>query len=343
MADSGSKWWHRSLNPFVGCQKHSEGCRLCWAERVASTRLLSHPSYRGVVTDKGWTGLVKQVPDGLRRVASVRKGLVFLCDMGDVFYGERPEVLRRFDRILRAIAAGARAGSTARFCLLTKRAAMMASVVHDLARSPGVSDDTKWALGRVWLGVSAENGDALAERVHHLYGLPCAGTFISAEPLLGSLRRGSGITLRQAIMAAPRPAACTCGAWHGFTRCPYTGGVAQQLHRKDVECSGFVREQGGGIDWVVTGAESGPGASPSDVEDFVEIVKDCADTCTPLFVKQLGARPYARRGAGGVEDRVVLPQHGQGGDMSGWPEELRVRQWPHRLIMEAKKWNRETT
>ena len=342
MAEHGSKWWHRSLNPFVGCQKASAGCRLCWAERVASTRLLSHPTYRDVVTEKGWTGAVREAPGGYKRIESVRRGLIFLCDMGDPFYGEKYDVLHRFASILKAVAAGAKKGSTARFCLLTKRAEMMGHVVRVSGSALNLDEDLHRALReRIWLGVSAENGDALAERVHHLYDLPCAGTFISAEPLLASLRRGPGMTLRQVIMGAPRPGACTCGTWHGFTRCPYYGGVAKMSHRPESNCQGFVREQGAGIDWVITGAESGSGATPPDIEHFAEIVRDCSDTGTPLYVKQIGARPYNRCGDGkGGEEHVVLPQQGAGGDMGGWPEALRVRQWPTKLIVEARPWTK---
>jgi protein gp37 len=341
MGDSGSKWWHRSLNPFVGCQKASAGCRLCWAEQVATTRLRHLPAYRGVVDDAGWTGEVKEVPGGLDRVSAVRKGIVFLCDMGDIFHGEFGSVRVRFRRVVASIADGARHGSTARFCLLTKRAAMMAKCVEWLMAQPDTVDDWKRALSdRVWLGVSAEDGDTLAWRACYLYGLPCAGTFISAEPLLGSLRRGGGVTLRGVIMGAPSPAACTCGAWHGFIRCPYTGGVARMSHRPETHCDGFVRVKGGGIDWIVTGAQSGVGATAADLEWFGEIIRDGVDTCTPIYMKQVGARPYVRRGAAGAEERVVIPQRGHGGDMAGWAEELRVRQWPLRLIMEAKRWSK---
>ena len=340
MAESGSKWWHRSLNPFVGCTKVSEGCRLCWAEQVAKTRLRHLPSYQGVVDDRGWTGEVRGVQGGLRRVESVRKGIVFLCDMGDLFHGGFDEVSVGFRSVVIAVLAGARKGSTARFCLLTKRAAMMARVVQGFVeqeRQETTLDDRRRALReRIWIGVSAEHSAALAERAPYLYGLPCAGTFISAEPLLGSLRRGGDATLRGVIMGAPTPSACTCGAWHGYTRCPYRGGVARDAPTAVTRCQGFVRERGAGIDWVIAGAETGGGAVHPDIEWFGEIVKDCVDTGTPLYVKQLGAHPYARRGAD--ERHADIGAGGRGTDMGKWPEELRVRQWPLRLILEAKRW-----
>jgi protein gp37 len=341
MDETTAKWWDRSLNPFVGCAKTSAGCRLCWAERCASTRLLHHPSYQGVVDEKGWTGKVRKVPSGVRKIAGVKKGIIFLCDMGDIFHGDFAEASVRFRQVVAGIAKGAHKGSTARFCVLTKRAATMERVVMWFLAQPDTLDDWKRALSeRIWLGVSAEHSDALAQRVHHLYGLPCAGTFISAEPLLGSLRMGGQTTLRGVLMAAPRPGACVCGTGHGFTRCPYTGGVARASHRTDAGCEGFVREKGAGIDWVITGAESGPGAVPPDFGWFAEIVRDCIDTCTPLYVKQVGAHPYVLQASMHEPEHVTIEQRGHGGCMQAWPEELRVRQWPVRLRQEASAWSK---
>jgi protein gp37 len=73
----------------------------------------------------------------------------------------------------------------------------------------------------------------------------------------------------------------------------------------------------GGIDWVVVGGESGPGARPLDVEWVRGIVRQCCDTGTPVFVKQLGSVWAAGRGL-----------RGKGGDPATWPEDLRVRQMP---------------
>lgn len=84
-----------------------------------------------------------------------------------------------------------------------------------------------------------------------------------------------------------------------------------------------------GLDWVVTGGESGPRARPCDLAWLRGIVEQCRAAGVACFVKQLGARPFTSdlgeqfgdRGLGGLKSR-------KGGDMEEWPEDLRVREMP---------------
>lgn len=73
-----------------------------------------------------------------------------------------------------------------------------------------------------------------------------------------------------------------------------------------------------GLDWVVVGGESGPGARPCHVDWIRSIKEQCLAAGVLVFVKQLGAQPV---GIARLRDR-------KGGDMAEWPEDLRVREWP---------------
>lgn len=64
------------------------------------------------------------------------------------------------------------------------------------------------------------------------------------------------------------------------------------------------------LDWVVVGGESGHGARAMDLEWARSVVEQCRRTDVPVFVKQLGGRV------------------GHGPDISTWPEDLRVREFP---------------
>src|SRR3990167_7916712 len=99
---------------------------------------------------------------------------------------------------------------------------------------------------------------------------------------------------------------------------------------------------GRGLDWVIVGGESGPGARPCDLAWIRSIVQQCRTAGVPCFVKQLGANP--------VEDleKVEVTEHARfgpevirysepcdlrlhdrkGGDPAEWPEDLRVRETP---------------
>src|SRR6185369_17246160 len=97
------------------------------------------------------------------------------------------------------------------------------------------------------------------------------------------------------------------------------------------------------IDWVIVGGESGPGARPFDIAWARKIVGQCRATGTAVFVKQLGARPYDGEDESGTCECTQWTEycespthptgflrlrHRKGGDMSEWPEDLRVREFP---------------
>jgi protein gp37 len=71
-----------------------------------------------------------------------------------------------------------------------------------------------------------------------------------------------------------------------------------------------------GIDWVIVGGESGPGARPMDLE-WARAVRDtCQRADVPVFVKQLGT-VWAR-------DNHISDH--KGGEPAQWPGDLRVRE-----------------
>jgi protein gp37 len=73
-----------------------------------------------------------------------------------------------------------------------------------------------------------------------------------------------------------------------------------------------------GIDWVIVGGESGPGARPMSLDWAQRIVDDCHDVGVPVFVKQLGS----------VWARKHKAASRKGTDPAEWPATLRVQQWP---------------
>lgn len=85
------------------------------------------------------------------------------------------------------------------------------------------------------------------------------------------------------------------------------------------------------FDWVIVGGESGSGARPCNVEWIRNIMQQCKASKVPVFVKQLGARPYWNG------TTHTLTAHSQylefkdkkGGDISEWPKDLQVREYPH--------------
>jgi protein gp37 len=84
-------------------------------------------------------------------------------------------------------------------------------------------------------------------------------------------------------------------------------------------------------DWIILGGESGPKARPCNVEWIRRGVSQCREAGVPVFVKQLGARPY-NGGSSDMYDECVGTaihyQNRKGGDPAEWPGDLRVREFP---------------
>ena len=86
-----------------------------------------------------------------------------------------------------------------------------------------------------------------------------------------------------------------------------------------------------GIDWLIIGGESGPGARPCNVEWIRSLVSQGKAAGVSVFVKQLGAKPVenANDEDGCPLGKVnILVAHSKGGDPAEWPEDLRVREFP---------------
>ncbi len=76
-----------------------------------------------------------------------------------------------------------------------------------------------------------------------------------------------------------------------------------------------------GIQWVIVGGESGPGAKPFHLEWARDIREQCRRAGVAFFMKQLGRYPTE---AG----RELTLRNKHGGDWTEWPDDLRVREIP---------------
>jgi len=72
-----------------------------------------------------------------------------------------------------------------------------------------------------------------------------------------------------------------------------------------------------GIDWVITGGESGHSARAMDLAWVERLQEQCAAADVPFFVKQLGSRLAAQFG-----------HRGKGHVIEDFPTQLQVRQYP---------------
>lgn len=296
MADkTGIEWTDATWNPIRGCSRVSDGCRYCYAERVAARFSGPGQPYEGLLARGGqWNGQIKLVESVMDQPLRWRKQRrIFVNSMSDLFHENVPD-----DVIARVFAIMSRA-STHTFQILTKRPERMRTwvravrkckagwITHNgnnpaafggdgiIVAHPSYSNgrylsahvvSENWPLPNVWLGVSVENQATANERIPLLLETPAAVRWISAEPLLGSVDlttvdTGSG--WRDCL--------------HGYFRYP-------------IDLSGHYANEPieGNIDWVVVGGESGPGARPMHPDWARAVRNQCQAAGVPFLFKQWG-------------------------------------------------------
>lgn len=124
----------------------------------------------------------------------------------------------------------------------------------------------EWSGGEaphnVWVGTTVEDQQRVDERIPHLMGIPAVVRFLSCEPLLEEIDL-SGVF---------------GGAYVGLP-----GDVIVPYYNF-------------GIDWVIVGGESGPGARPIKEEWVIEIRDLCDKAQVAFFFKQWGGMRPAENG-----------------------------------------------
>lgn len=151
-------------NPVTGCTKISQGCKHCYAERMAK-RLTAMGSerYRNGFEITLHPDLL-DIPRGWRQPR-----VVFVNSMSDLFHDDIP--LAYIQRVFETM----RDCPHHTFQILTKRAERLSELAPHLPWSENI-----------WMGVSVEDARVM-DRVAHLQSVPAKVRFLSLEPLIGPL------------------------------------------------------------------------------------------------------------------------------------------------------------
>lgn len=166
MSKSAIEWTHSTWNPLTGCNKVSQGCKNCYAERMARRlKAMGLEHYKN-----GFRLTIHEdVVDAPLLWKKPR--LIFVNSMSDLFHEKVP--LEFIQKIFTTM----RTASWHQFQILTKRS----------QRLLDLSPEIDWPAN-VWMGVSVENDD-VRFRVDHLRKTNAKIKFLSLEPLLGPLPR----------------------------------------------------------------------------------------------------------------------------------------------------------
>jgi len=235
-----------------------------------------------------------------------RRFRVFCASLADVFDKDVPAEWR--DDLWRLIESTPNLD----WLLLTKR---VGNVVHQVW--------PRWMQAgwpaNVWIGATVCNQAEADRDIPKLLEVPARVRFLSIEPMLGPIN--VGLYLSRTNM-------------HGLRMMP-----------------GF-RDSLPGVDWVICGGESGPKARPMHISWARDLMRQCKAAGVPFLMKQLGAQPRgwcAAQVHADEEDRedgacdfyeghelrdpcpgrCVAMRAKKGDDPAEWPEDLRVREYPH--------------
>jgi len=328
MGKTSIEWTDHSINPIrarkllqmdngepqyaIGhhCRKISPGCGECYAS--ALQKRFGMPEFKG--EGAGMNGVEvfldeSKLQDVLKRKKPTK---YFWCDMTDMFGEWVPDemLLRCFDTM--------RATSQHIHQILTKRPERMLDFCQRL-RFDGSANN---GYGKIWLA-----DDPRDIRGYHLMGgNGCTGmTWCWLGVSVEDKQRKDRIDILRKAPAAVRFLSCEP--------------LLEDLGELNLE----------GISWCIAGGESGPNARPCNVEWIRSIVRQCKAAGVACFVKQLGSKPVMAlnewqrlpllstdRWVGIEPAGTTIPtalgiahlMDRKGGDISEFPEDLRVREFP---------------
>lgn len=154
---SNIQWTNATWNPFMGCKKVSEGCRVCYAERLMERygnkfRDIKKASSNTLYSPRTWK----------------EPKMIFTCSLSDFFLMEADQWRHELWDIIKNTPHHT-------YQILTKRPErILQSLPPD------------WGQGypNVWIGTSVENQKLADERLPIIASIPAVCRWISAEPLL---------------------------------------------------------------------------------------------------------------------------------------------------------------
>lgn len=339
-ANSKIQWTHHTFQAWIGCEKISEGCRNCYASvstpaRVSASRglpLWGGKAHRQITSESNW----KQ-PERWNKAASnypdecidcgARLNMDAQVMIGNAHCPSQHDEAGKFDPSLPKCGGGVRRNVRPRvFCasladifedyigpnaeeaikararllsliektpnliwlLLTKRPENVRSMVHEMG---WLQNDAKEWPTNAWIGFTAENQTRFDERWAHAKLIPAPIIFTSIEPQIGF------IVLPDDYLARGEKV------------------------------------------WPFVGGESGSNARPFDIGWARSLVRQCKSASVPVFVKQLGSNPVVGMTTTQAREFLRIKGHAngkllidlkdkKGGDISEFPEDLRVREIP---------------
>ena len=301
-AKTGIEWTDSTWNPFIGCSRVSEGCRHCYAERLAGRfSAKTEGVYAGTTkTVNGlqvWTGKINRAPAEtlLKPLHWRAPRRIFVNSMSDLFHENVPDGW--IDQVFAVMALCPQHV----FQVLTKRPERMREYLDGVRVIPrtgaDVSPYSRTAIGLMMFGMITEEQRVavLVKRSQYSYQIsvrcePGHEGEIVQWPLPNVWL---GVSVENQAAADERiPLLLRTPAAVRFVSCEPLLGPVDLDEKHDWLTEGFSEwpKKAGhpSLDWVIVGGESGPGARPMH-PDWARSLRDqCVDAAVPFFFKQWG-------------------------------------------------------
>jgi protein gp37 len=265
MKETKIEWCNHTFNPWWGCVKVAPECDHCYADTFAKRVGFSETGSQFPIWGKGtarrffgdeyWAQPYKW--DRAAKKAGERRR-VFCGSMCDVME-EHPDLGPWREKLWKLIESAPNLD----WLLLTKRPQNYKRFL------PANWDTAPWR--NVWLGTTCGHPDSLW-RVAELLKTPAAVRFLSCEPLLAPLNLE-----RQLLL---------CRHWKTEDSLPHAPWCPEDPGKYWLKPQALRGINQHIPDWIIAGAESGPGARPCE-EQWVRSLKDqCVSAGVPFFYKQ---------------------------------------------------------
>ncbi len=318
-AKTGIEWTDSTWNPFIGCSRVSEGCRNCYAERLAGrfsakTEGVYAGTTQAVNGLQVWTGKINRAPEetllkplhwrpviegcrGLEKSGVLhdprlicrdcvkRRRRIFVNSMSDLFHESVPDAW--IDQVFAVMALCPQHV----FQVLTKRPErMLAYFAHD------------GGFGR-WGYIE---GCARKIAAELKAPKPPAGTTLAIWGGRNLPNVWLGVSVENQKMADERIPVLlqTPAAVRFISAEPLLGPVMLDLPP--------IRFNERELDWVICGGESGPGARPMHPDWARGLMQQCKAASVAFFMKQGSQANWANFK-----------------DINESPEDLRLREFPN--------------
>ncbi len=261
---SEGRYWDKPWSLISGCTPCSLGCEHCWS--LAMEKRFSRQPKVTVCDQKAEKFLGQRVFGDIRihperlDIPFQRKKPTVWAICNDAFHPSVPFsfINKTFDVM----------GQSTRhvYLLPTKRISRMAE--YFAKEYPLLSDN-------VWCGITICNQAEADEKIPILLQIPAAVRFISVEPMLGPIEIGD--------------------YFPEYDHRPTYGYYRAWLKMQGIESDGKSVLINPGIDWVILGGETSPGARPMKLEWVRDIRDQCIAAEVAFFFKAWGPRKEAGR------------------------------------------------